>query len=341
MLQIQQALLALLPLCTGVFGAPPPKATVVRQFPNGTALENLAIRSNGGILTTSLYTREILYVDPNDPVDVFTVASFPAGTSVTGITEHGEDIFYFCSTSFQNSNPGSPTGNNTQKIWRLDLRDYHGRSNQTLPFDLVANVTDGGFLDGLASINGSDYIIATDGQKSSIWRINVETGDYDVSLNSSVLLALGSGAVIPKSKVGANGLSYRAPYVYFSNTMQALIGRYSVGPNGIANETVEILGQNIVVDDLVPVKGTGFGAYLTAPNVDQILLGTGNLGAELVPIASVGGPTSIRWGRTPKDSNTLYVSSTGNNTAYVGLSDPATTLTISGAISKIEVGGPQ
>ena len=333
-----QLLLTLLSLCAGVLSAAPPNATVVHQFPNGTALENLAIRSNGGILTSSLYTREILYVDPSNPTEVSTIATFPNGTSVTGITEHGVDIFYFCSSGFTNSNPGSPDSNNTEKVWRLDLRNYQG--NQTLPFELIANVTDGGFLDGLTSIDGSDYILAADGQKTSIWRINVMTGQYDVSLNSSVLLPIGSGAVIPKSKVGANGLNYRAPYVYFSNTLQSLYGRFSVGPTGQANGTIEILGQNIVVDDLAPTKGNGLGAYLTAPNVNQILLGTGDVDGKLVPIASVGGPTSIRWGRTPMDQKTLYISSTGNNTAYVGLSDPAAVLTVGGAISKIVVGGP-
>ena len=56
-MQTLQLLLTVLSLCTTVLSAAPPNATIVRQFPNGTALENLAIRGNGAILakTSSIF----------------------------------------------------------------------------------------------------------------------------------------------------------------------------------------------------------------------------------------------------------------------------------------------
>ncbi|KIY03203.1 uncharacterized protein Z520_01670 [Fonsecaea multimorphosa CBS 102226] len=328
-----------LPASVSVAATAPPQATIVRRFPDGTALENLAVRSDGTILLTSLYTREIFYVDPMNPQNVYSIANLPPGDTFTSITEHGDDIFYVVSTSFQTNNH-QPTAADTEKVWSFNLRDWSGKGNTSLPLTLVSNITQGGFLDGLTSVDGTDYLLATDAQKPVIWRINTVTGAYGVSLNSSALAPVGTGAVLPNGTVGANGLCYRAPYAYFSNTRQKTFGRYTVGPAGTAVDgTLQILGVGTVIDDLQPVQGNGRGAYLTAPVTNQIVYAPGNGSNQTTPIAAVGGPTSVRWGRTQRDQNTLYISSTGNNTAYAGVSDPASVLTIGGSLSKIELGG--
>lgn len=315
---------------------PPPEATTVRRFPDGTALENLAVRNDGTILMTSLYTREIFYVDPQNPANVYSIASFPPGDTFTSIAEHGNDIFYVVSTSFQPVSH-APTSADTEKVWSFNMSQYSGSGNTSLPFTLVANITRGGFLDGLTSVDGTDYLLATDAEQSVIWRINTVTGAYDVSLNSSALAPVGTGAVLPNGTVGANGVVYRAPYAFFSNTRQKTYGRYVVDSVGRAVVgTLETLGNGTVIDDLQPVRGDGLGAYLTAPVVDQIVYASGT--GQKIPIAGVGGPTSVRWGRTKQDWNTLYISTTGNNTAYAGVSDPAAVLKVGGSLSKIELG---
>lgn len=316
--------------------ASPPEAITVRSFPDGTALENLAVRKDGTILMTSLYTREVFYVDPQNPTNVYSIANFPPGDTFTSIAEHGDDIFYVVSTSFQPVNH-EPTSPDTEKVWSFNMSQYSGSGNTSLPFTLISNITRGGFLDGLTSVDGTDYLLATDAEQSVIWRINVVTGAYDVSLNNSALAPIGTGAVLPNGTVGANGVVYRAPYAFFSNTRQKTYGRYVVDSVGRAVDgTLEILGNGTVIDDLQPIHGNGAGAYLTAPNVDQIVYASGT--GQTTPVAGVGGPTSVRWGRTKQDRNTLYISSTGNNTAYAGVSDPAAVLTVGGSLSKIELG---
>jgi hypothetical protein len=65
----------------------------VWQFPNGTFVENLAVRSNGQILATLLSVPELYQVDPIGGRHPQLIHRFPMVTGLTGITEVEKDVF--------------------------------------------------------------------------------------------------------------------------------------------------------------------------------------------------------------------------------------------------------
>ena len=65
----------------------------VWQFPNGTWVENLAVRSNGQILATLLSIPELYQVDPIGGQHPQLIHRFPMVTGLTGITEVEKDVF--------------------------------------------------------------------------------------------------------------------------------------------------------------------------------------------------------------------------------------------------------
>lgn len=85
---------------TSSSSAPLPSATTVHRFPNGTWVENFAIRKDGSFLCDFLSAPEVVYVDSSGQ-EAKTVARFPApASSVFGITELGDDIFYVATSFF-------------------------------------------------------------------------------------------------------------------------------------------------------------------------------------------------------------------------------------------------
>lgn len=64
----------------------PLRVEIIHEFPGGTWIENLAIRSNGLILANLLSAPEIYQVDPSTHAAVLA-AKIPAATGLLGIAE--------------------------------------------------------------------------------------------------------------------------------------------------------------------------------------------------------------------------------------------------------------
>lgn len=156
--------------------APLTQATTLHRFPNGTFVENFAIRSQGGILATFLSSPEVAYVDPAAPdQEARTIARFPPpATSVLGIAELEPDIFYVATSEFS-FKVTQPTANGTGQVWRIDMTKYKEGEDVEVPFQLVANLSDSGFLNGMTSLPNSNVLLIADSTKALIWRLDVQT----------------------------------------------------------------------------------------------------------------------------------------------------------------------
>ena len=156
--------------------APLPQATTVHRFPNGTFVENLAIRSNGGIIANILTSPEVAYVDPINPAaEAKIIARFPSpATSVLGIAEAEPDVFYVATGNFSLQLSGPPV-NGTGQIWRIDMSKYEECEGENVPVDLVANITDSGLINGITLVPGTKTLLLADSIKGLIWRLNVDT----------------------------------------------------------------------------------------------------------------------------------------------------------------------
>jgi hypothetical protein len=91
---------------------------VIWTFPNGTWIENLAIRQNGEIVCTSLTTAVLYLVNPFQHTAKL-VHQFSSDEDLLGITEIENDVFAVVSAniSFKTSTatPGSAN------LWRVDI----------------------------------------------------------------------------------------------------------------------------------------------------------------------------------------------------------------------------
>jgi hypothetical protein len=63
------------------------------QFPLGTWVENLAVRTNGQLLVTLLSQPELYHVDPFQKTAPTLIHSFPNASGLLGIAEIEDDVF--------------------------------------------------------------------------------------------------------------------------------------------------------------------------------------------------------------------------------------------------------
>lgn len=93
----------------------------VWSFDNETWIENLAVRSNGEILCTSLNRAEIYLVNTFGRIAIL-VHKFDSTDSTFGITEIGNDVFAVVTANF--SLETSTIWPGSAKIWKVDMTAY-------------------------------------------------------------------------------------------------------------------------------------------------------------------------------------------------------------------------
>ena len=121
-LSLTTLLVAILGRSSPALSQNPATATTVWEFSNHTWVENLAVRSNGQILTTLGTTPELYQVDPNHQLNATLVHSFPNAISCLGITETTSDVFYIAVGNYSfdtfRTAPGS------WSVWRVDMAPF-------------------------------------------------------------------------------------------------------------------------------------------------------------------------------------------------------------------------
>ena len=180
---ICSALLCLLPLTNKAFAQTStsstslPQATTIHQFPDGTYIENFAIRQDGSLLIDTLSAPQTLYFDPSKPdQQPIVIANYPPpATGALGLAELGSDVFYVATNAYD-FQAGAPPANGTGQIWRLDFSECNGNVEDAA-LTLVANITDSLLLDGLAAVPESNMILVTDALAGVIFGVDVETGE--------------------------------------------------------------------------------------------------------------------------------------------------------------------
>lgn len=93
-------------------------AGVVWTFDNNTWIENIAVRSNGAILATSIDRHTLYSVDPFAHT-ANTVHTFAPTDRLLGITEIEDDVFIISSANESiATNEASP---GSSKLWKIDM----------------------------------------------------------------------------------------------------------------------------------------------------------------------------------------------------------------------------
>ena len=270
------------------------------RFPNGTWVENIALRWNGNLLVTLFTPPEVWEIDPSALTQTNgskLVHHFPGAESVTGIAETEPDVFMVVS-------------DNT--IYKFDFT-----SRRNVSITEVVHIDEAGLMNGIASLDGpGGTVLAADAHLGQVWGIDTKTGKYEVVLEDDTMSPNDDLGQL----LGVNGVRRSGGYLYYNNSPRRLLCRVRISATtGRAIGPYEIIMQGALSDDFaVSPDGTVYLAGLNDNVITRVWPDgtqetvTGHLGST-----DVAGATSAAFGRTPWDIRTLYVTTSGASASPV------------------------
>lgn len=303
----------------------------IHQFSNGTWAENLSLRADGSILVT-IYeggTEKIVLItpQPDGPGILQVVHHFDdSQIGASGITELEPDIFFFNTFRRGSSVTNPPPG--TGQVWSINLRCFDGTP---VTATLVSNLTESIFLNGLtATHHEPERLLVADSQRGVVWRVDPDTGIYDISANVTSLTYTSS--TLP---LGVNGLHVKHDFVYFTNTQQRLFARYPISDSGLQTGPVEIIKSPTItsVDDFTLFPGPFDAAIFASDALNGTFFQDQDCTKRL---AATNGTTANRvaWAQMKADGSVpVFVTSEGGVEAY-GVPGP---VKVGGTLSMFEM----
>lgn len=281
----------------------------------------------------------IFLVDPQNPkAEPPVIHEFPANTSVAGITEVQDDVFYTASSiGYVYGFKFLP---NTSAIWEVDMRNYGStrRASVRKVTDLPAAKVPNG-VTTLSKQAGT--ILVADTEAGVIWKVNVNTGAHEIVLDDP-LFKPNETAHPP---FGVNGIkiyekqnskSQSIPTLYCSNTDFGYLGTIP-----ISLETGKATGETVLLTDGVHAADDftvdSCGNVWLCENVLNTLVRVFPDGHIQTVAGGPGsnaliGPVAARFGRGCEDRDVLYISTDGLTVDANG--NPITT---NGKITSIDV----
>lgn len=295
--------------------------TALHTFSDPTWLENLAIRSNGEILTTRLDVPMLYQVNhiTGAPVEVATWnASEYSGA--LGIAEGTEDVFYVILAAFFEQATFIKTSG-VNSIFKIDMStfslDSDGAVETNATVTHLTDIPEADFLNGMATLDDS-HIYVGDVYSGVIYLIDVSNGEYQVAVNDTLAKFSVDGEPA-STNLGSNGLKVRDDYLYWTNTARGFLARIPVGTDGFPTGDSAIVATNLAKADDFQFRDNG-EVFVAQNQQDTLSHAYGvESGGVVVAKAIAGsnistvlaGVTSPKFGRTSTDSNRLYLSTSG------------------------------
>jgi len=300
---------------------PTVKLTPVAHFPKGYFLENLAVRSDGSVLISSLLNKELWCVPGPEPsLDVAPVVVHTFENIVMGIVEVEPEVFIISLCD------GYTT--HESHLARVDLNDW-------TPGEPVSPEIIYTFDYMVRALNGScllapGVMLIADAFAGLVWRVDLGTGAHNararVWIQHDTMAFDPDSGVAPPPQPGVNGIHYgsKTGYVYYTSTAQQVFMRIPVDPDTLDPAgPPEFVAAIDKTDDFCIDEIAGF-AYVTrhrGNTFDRVPLAPGH-GSEVRHIAGdpvdpvLVGPSSAAWGRGPTDPGQVaYVIIDGGRTA--------------------------
>ncbi|KAJ2971813.1 hypothetical protein NQ176_g7511 [Zarea fungicola] len=300
----------------------------VTVFPNGTWIENIAVRWNGNLLVTLLNRPEVWEVEPLTGHSEL-VYSFPEATGTLGIAEIEHDVF---AVNVGNSTLPATGVPGTWSIWTLDYNagrpaKTSGGLSKTPAGKKVAAIPAAVFLNGLAALPTLPGVVLTaDSFLGQVLAVDTKKGNWSVAIDLPELKA----NLTAVAQLGVNGLHIRDKHLYFTNSFKSpVLAKIPLSRDGHAAGPVQTIINSPQYQALVGYYADDFAldarleyAWLTTdPSnvVVKISLATDKqqvvAGAASDP--TVAGATSAAFGRRWEDIHTLYIVTNG------GLANPS------------------
>ena len=277
---------------------------LIYQFPNGTFVENLAVRPDGSILLSFITAPELYLLQPSSTKpDPRLLYRFDNATSTLGITEVSRDTFIVAVTNISGPAQGVPGSSN---LWRVSFP----KPKSTPKIALAAKIPNVVTPNGLVTLNKHKILLA-DSAKGLVFVVDVDTGVSSVAITDPLFANNGR-------PISVNGLKILGHTLYFTNTAQNILGQVDINL-----KTGAALGPaSKVVDALPPGKGYGDLA-LTDNGIAYVTNAAGNfvervnlknhrqvIIAGQINSTEIAEPTAAALGRNGKE-DILFVTTGG------------------------------
>ncbi|KAL6796312.1 hypothetical protein GGI42DRAFT_345138 [Trichoderma sp. SZMC 28013] len=300
---------------------------VIGQLPDGTWLENLAVRPNGDILTTLLFPYGALYTIRQSPQGLHglqLLANFTSVNSLGGITpvavSSGLETYVVVganTTGLSQPIPG------TFSAWTVT---FQPTERQHVRIDKVSDMSPNSiFLNGVISIPDVPHaVLVSDSAAGSVGYLDIQTGKFDPDAFVFPEMQPVPGGALP---LGIDGIRIHDGYLYWTNTFRVTIYRVALAASGYpaTGATPEVVANlTSLAHGLDDFTFDSRGNILAATNFDNSVLyvdvRTGNartiLGGE--DDITFAGCTSVYFGRGWAEPNTFFVSTSGGLANPVG-----------------------
>ena len=289
----------------------------IYQFPDGTVLENLAVRSDGSVLTTVVSAAEIYLLQPTakDP-NPQLIYRFKGSNAVTGIVETSPDVFYVTVTSVTPDLGAIP---NSSQLWRIA---FPRRKSDKPSVTKVADLPRISVPNGLTTLPGGKKLLSADSVQGIVFVIDTATGKTIAAFFDPLFDPTTPGSF------GVNGVRVFHGTLYFTNGAQNIFGKIPIDsvtgiPLGFASIIARALPGG-VYDDFA-ISPSGDVAYVTTEKgdvIERIDLRTGaqKIVAGEANSTELDGPVSAAFGRKSNgkvDHGVLFVVTSGGQLVRV------------------------
>ncbi|KAJ4129853.1 hypothetical protein NW768_006823 [Fusarium equiseti] len=272
-----------------------PQATVIAQIPDW--IENVALRSNGDLLLSTIGAAKVYSVNPNiTPSKPEIVTQIHGVNSLFGITQIADDVFAVAGGNFTDF----VLYNNTMNLSVLDFKAGDAPAVRT-----VFETSGYGPINGMTSLPHAKHIIlGADSMRGEILRIDTSTGVIQVASKDKEL-APSTGAPFP---TGVNGLKVLGNYLYFTSTGYQSLNRVKIDKIGNRIVDYEVIYKFKAglapVDFVIDSHGNAYVACW----MDKVAKVTSNGRMTILSEGLLAGPTAFALSHDEKD---LYAVSAG------------------------------
>jgi hypothetical protein len=287
---------------------------ISQDFPQGSEVENLALRPSGSVIATVYTFPHIYEVDVVEYSTPQLLHTFHNTSGACGIAASSEpDVYYVLTGNFSFETLGPAPG--SYAIHRLSF----DKCGQPIVKEL-ATLGDISQPNGMIAVPNTPYVLIADSREGYVYRLNIKTLQLDTYFDHPLLKPKPTQGVV----FDVNGVKLSKGFLYFSNTNQQIVARISASGTELRLEgSPEIVASQTPVDDFVvndltgdvyvaeqdPVNGLGFVSSSAYGSVPKTIVGGPNS-------TSLLGPTAAIWAKGAM-GRSLIVSVTGGFAQFV------------------------
>lgn len=238
----------------------------LQVVPNTQTLENIAVRSSGDILVTSVASPTLFGLSTRGDHPPVPVAEIPGVTGLLGIAELEKDVFYVVGSNLTSTE-------DSNGVWRVDIRDFQAAQNGTViqpaSTSLVTRIPAALQLNGMARLASNDTknLLISDSAQGNVIRLNVDTEAVDTAIQVPEMAPLTTGL-----SIGVNGIRIRDNKLYFVSLDQGLFASVPISlASGAPVGPVETLASNITFGDDFALSEAGKWAYVATNGPEEVI----------------------------------------------------------------------